>query len=323
MIAWLNPCIRTMLRSKLENNESGILLYGITPPKSGHDPEKIREIAGRQQRRIESLEIDGLVLYDIQDESSRNSQPRPFPFIETIDPWTYSREYLDGLNLPRIIYNGVGRYTPGTFADWLRLQGADLDLMVLVGSPSRQSAAGLSLHDAYNLKRALGSPVLMGGVTIPERHARNTDEHLRVVSKTLAGCRFFISQCVYNVRNALVFLTDYCRLLDETGGKPVPIIFTITPCGSMKTLHFMEWLGIEIPASLRKELEMSSDMLGRSLEACRDIADELVSYASSLCVPIGFNVESVAVRKDEIEASLELVKYIKDKSFKASRKVSG
>lgn len=312
-----------MLRSKLENSESGILLYGITPPKSGHAPEKIREIADRQLRRIESLDIDGLVLYDIQDESSRNSLPRPFPFIETIDPWTYSREYLSSLNLPKIIYNGVGRYTPETFADWLRLQGADLDLMVLVGSPSRQSAAGLSLHDAYNLKRKLNNPVLMGGVTIPERHARNADEHLRVASKTLAGCRFFISQCVYNVGNALVFLTDYCNLLDQTGGKPAPIIFTITPCGSLKTLHFMEWLGIEIPAQLRKELEISPDMLGRSVEACRNIVDELVSHASSLCVPIGFNVESVAVRKDEIEASLELVTYIKEKSVKASQKVSG
>ncbi len=310
-----------MLRSKLENNESGILLYGITPPKSGHAPEKIREIADRQLRRIESLNIDGLVLYDIQDESSRNSLPRPFPFMETIDPWTYSREYLGSLNLPRIIYNGVGRYTPETFTDWLRLQGADLDLMVLVGSPSRQSAASLSLHDAYNLKRKLNNPVLMGGVTIPERHARNADEHLRVASKTLAGCRFFISQCVYNVRNALVFLTDYCKLLDRTGEKPVPIIFTITPCGSLKTLHFMEWLGIEIPESLRKELEMSPDMLGRSVEACRHIVDELISYASSLCVPIGFNVESVAIRKDEIEASLELVRYIRDKPFRASRTV--
>ncbi len=312
-----------MLRSKLENGESGILLYGITPPKSGHASEKIREIADRQLRRIESLDIDGLVLYDIQDESSRNSLPRPFPFIETIDPWTYSREYLSGLNLPRIIYNGVGKYTPETFADWLGLQGADLDLMVLVGSPSRQSAAGLSLHDAYNLKRKLNNQVLMGGVTIPERHARNADEHLRVASKTLAGCRFFISQCVYNVRHALVFLTDYCNLLEQTGGKPAPIIFTITPCGSLKTLHFMEWLGIEIPAQLRKELEMSPDMLGRSVEACRNIVDELVSHASSLCVPIGFNVESVAVRKDEIEASLELVTYIKEKSLKASRTVSG
>lgn len=304
-----------MLRSKLENCESGILLYGITPPKSGHTPEKIREIADRQLRRIERLDIDGLVLYDIQDESSRNSLPRPFPFIETIDPLTYSREHLSGLNLPRIIYNGVGRYTPETFAGWLRHEGTDLDLVVLVGSPSRQSVAGLSLHDAYDLKRKLNNPALMGGVTIPERHARKADEHLRVASKTLAGCRFFISQCVYNVRNALVFLADYCKLLDQTGEKPVPIIFTITPCGSLKTLHFMEWLGIEIPAPLRKELEMSPDMLGRSVEACTSIVDELVSRASSLCVPIGFNVESVAIRKDEIEASLELVKYVKSKSF--------
>ncbi len=288
-------------------------MYGITPPKAGHSPERIREIAERQCRRIESLDIDGLVLYDIQDESSRNSQPRPFPFKETIDPWTYSCEYLSSLNLPRIIYSGVGRYTPETFAGWLGPQGSGPDLMVLVGSPSGHSAGALSLHDAYQLKRQLNDSALMGGVTIPERHARKADEHLRVASKILAGCRFFISQCVYNVQNALVFLADYCKLLEQTGGEPVPVIFTITPCGSLKTLLFMEWLGIEIPEPLRSELETSPDMLGRSVEACRRIVDELASHASSLCVPIGFNVESVAVRKEEIEASLELVRYIRNK----------
>lgn len=286
------------------------MLYGITPPKSGHSPEKIREIAGRQLRRIGSLDIDGLVLYDIQDESSRNTAPRPFPFIETIEPWTYAQEYLHELSLPKIIYNGVGRYSPETFADWLGARGGQLDFMVLVGSPSRHSGAGLTLGDAYRIQRELDGSVLLGGVTIPERHLKKADEHLRVVSKTVSGCRFFISQCVYNVQNAQQFLTDYCAYLEEAGREPVPVIFTITPCGSLKTLQFMEWLGIEIPERLRRDLEGADDMLSRSVEACRDIVDELISYASELCVPVGFNVESVAIRKDEIEASLELVRYI-------------
>ncbi len=286
------------------------MLYGITPPKLGHAPEKVAEIAARQLARIAGLDIDGLVLYDIQDESARNASPRPFPFIETIDPWVYSRDYLGDLRLPKIIYNGVGRYTQDTFAEWLGTEGRSVDFMVLVGAPSRLSNAGLSLQDAYRISRSYPQAKLIGGVTIPERHIRKSDEHLRVVAKTESGCRFFISQCVYNIQNARQLLLDYCDYLKKTGETPVPIIFTITPCGSSKTLHFMEWLGIEIPVWLKSELEASADMLSKSVDACTRIVDELIAHAADLCVPIGFNVESVAIRKDEIEASLALVRYI-------------
>ena len=58
-----------MLVEKIKNRESGIILYGITPPKLGTSPEKITEIANRQIHRLESLNIDGLILYDLQDET--------------------------------------------------------------------------------------------------------------------------------------------------------------------------------------------------------------------------------------------------------------
>jgi hypothetical protein len=302
-----------MLKTKIESRQSGILLYGITPPKLGHSPEKLSEIAARQLERISGLGVDGLVLYDIQDESARNANPRPFPFIQTEDPLSYSLEYLSELQIPKIIYRGVGRYSPDTFRQWLNEKCAKLEYLVLVGSPSKEAVAGLSLADAYQLKSELNNPVLLGGVTIPERHSKRADEHLRVISKTMAGCRFFISQCVYNVDNAKRFLTDYCELLSKTKEEPVPVVFTVTPCGSLKTLQFMEWLGIEIPDWLRNELSTSEDMLSRSVSACEEIIDELVSFSTDLCVPVGFNVESVAIRRDEIEASLQLVRYVAKK----------
>ena len=77
-----------MLVEKIKNRESGIVLYGITPPKKGTEPEKIQEIATRQMERLRSLNIDGLILYDIQDEQSRTAEERPFPFMETLDSFT-------------------------------------------------------------------------------------------------------------------------------------------------------------------------------------------------------------------------------------------
>ena len=83
-----------MLVEKIKNREGGIVLYGITPPKKGTAAEKINEIAARQIQRLRSTKVDGLILYDIQDEKSRTPEQRPFPFIETLDAFDYSEEYL-------------------------------------------------------------------------------------------------------------------------------------------------------------------------------------------------------------------------------------
>lgn len=100
-----------MLLDKIRNKESGIVLYGIVPPKKATAPEKLEEISSRQIQRLQSFKIDGLILYDIQDEKSRTPVERPFPFIETLDPFFYSHNYLSSLRIPKIIYKSVGKYS--------------------------------------------------------------------------------------------------------------------------------------------------------------------------------------------------------------------
>ena len=41
-----------MFRQKVENSESGVLLYGITPPRRDNTEERIREITARRIERI-------------------------------------------------------------------------------------------------------------------------------------------------------------------------------------------------------------------------------------------------------------------------------
>ena len=69
----------------------------------------------------------------------------------------------------------------------------------------------------------------------------------------------------------------------------------------------MEWLGIHIPDALKEELLHSDNMLESSLNVCLNIAEELIRFCTESCVPFGFNIESLAIRKDEINASIELV----------------
>lgn len=59
----------------------------------------------------------------------------------------------------------------------------------------------------------------------------------------------------------------------------VPIIFTLTPCGSAKTLDFMKWLGINVPNYLEEDLkESGGDILHESVKLSRDIFEELYRF---------------------------------------------
>lgn len=300
-----------MLKEKILNRNSNLIFYGLTPPKSNLSEERLLEIASKQIDRLKGIELDGLILYDIQDESSRNNSPRPFPFMPTLSPDIYSRQYLKELKLDKIIYNSVGKYSKESLEFWLEENSQNFDCTVFVGSPSKNQAQSLSLSEAYKIKKESSSSIILGGVTIPERHFKKNDEHLRVLNKIENGCNFFISQCVYNINYSKDFISDYYYSANELKKDLVPIVFTLTPCGSVKTLEFMQWLGIEIPKWMENDLNHSKDTLGKSIELCKSIALELITYCREKNVPIGFNIESVAIRKEEIEASIDLLKTVK------------
>lgn len=299
-----------MLVDRIKNRESGIILYGITPPKKGTSLEKLEEISSRQMQRLQSLNIDGLILYDIQDEKSRTSDERPFPFMETLDSFSYSEEYLRSLPIPKIIYRSVGKYSQSELSQFLMNASAKNNLAVFVGASSKSQRIILSMNDAYKLKADTNTELLLGGVTIPERHQSKGDEHIRVFSKISKGCTFFVSQGVYDVNASKNFLSEYYYYGQEHNIPLVPILFTLTPCGSLQTLQFMKWLGISVPQWLENELIHSKDILQKSVNFSEQSWLELKSFAEEKGIPIGCNIESVAIRKVEVEASIELLRRV-------------
>ena len=299
-----------MLNDKICNRENGIVLYGIVPPKKGTEEDKVQEIVAKQVERLKPLKIDGLVLYDIQDETSRTDEERPFPFMETLDSFDYSRDYLKEVSVPKIIYRAVGKYSKEELTAFLTRASSTDNATVFVGSASRDQEVTMSISDAYKLKSQINQELLIGGVTIPERHLSKGDEHLRVFNKIAQGCSFFISQGVYDVNASKNFLSDYYYYGRENNIPLAPIIFTLTPCGSLKTLQFMKWLGISIPLWLENELIHSEDILQKSVDFSEQCFRELQTFAAEKDIPIGCNVESVAVRKVEVEASIELLQRV-------------
>lgn len=297
------------LVSKMKSNESNILFYGLTPPKSSHVHEKIKEISERRIERIREIDIDGLVVYDIQDEQSRIAEARPFPFLETVPSYTYVNDYMHELSVDKLVYLCVGKYTP----EELRSVFDTIDPgypLVFVGAPSPDEKVKTSLKDAYALFRESNRGLTLGAVTIAERHAELKDEHLRMKSKIEAGCSFFVSQCMYDVELFKNMLSDYYHMCLKEGIPMKPVIMTLTPCGSVRTMEFIKWLGVGIPRWFENDMSHVQDAVAYSLRICEENFRHVLKYARELQIPLGCNVESVAISKTEVLASLELVKKI-------------
>jgi hypothetical protein len=296
------------LLEKLDRGLTGVRLYGIAPPKLGSTPERLREIAARQIARLRALAPDGLVVYDIQDEPGRSGEARPFPFLPTVDPEVYAYDALADLAIPKIVYRCVGAHPREVFSSWLETVAAapDRRLSVFVGAPSARSRGpGLPLAEAYALARAVPNLVL-GAIAIAERHVTKQDEHLRMLAKQDRGCRFFITQSVYDAASTKSLLSDYALSLHASGRSPATVVLTFSPCGSVRTLELMKWLGISFPRWLENELRHSANTLERSIDLCESVFSDVQEYAREKHLPIGINVESVSIRKSEIEASVEL-----------------
>nr|MDT0661428.1 5,10-methylenetetrahydrofolate reductase [Micromonospora sp. DSM 115978] len=297
---------RPALRELIIDGHDGILLAGITPPRQSTPAAQLGGIAEVTAARLAPLDLDGLVLYDIDDESDRNPAERPFPYLPTMDPAAFHAGHLGGWPRPAVIYRCVGKYPEADLRDWLESVDTDRVLTVFVGSSSGQKPVHTHLAQAHALRAEVRPDLLVGAVTIPERHTRGGDEHLRMLAKQERGCAFFISQVVYDVDATKSLLSDYFYACLDRGLAPRPVILTLSVCGSLKTLAFLNWLGVRVPRWLENALRRSPDPLAESYDQCVVNARELTAFCRRLGMPFGFNVESVSIRKVEIEASVAL-----------------
>lgn len=295
---------------RIEAGQGEFLLFALTPPTLATDHEPAQEIADATVARLEPLDLDGVILYDIDDESERNPAERPFPFMPTIDPATYLAEHLGSWPTPVVVYRAVSKYSPDELQTWLSAQDPAKVMTVLVGAPSSRKSGRTSLAEAQELRREANPSILLGGVAIPERHTRRDDEHLRLLAKQEAGSRFFVTQVVYDVNAAKNLVSDYHYECQARGVAPVPLVFTFSACGSMKTLNFLRWLGVDVPRWIENDLAHSADPLEASYQQALANAAELIDFCRKLEMPFGINVESVSIRRVEIEASVRLAQQL-------------
>lgn len=315
---------RTELAARAADPALGLYFIGTTPPKASTSEAKVAGIADKLLARLQDLHPDGVVVYDIQDESSRIDKPRPFPFKSTHDPLVYGQLLRERSGRPVIVYKSVAQRTPEAFVAWLdqaHTQRGLLDV-VLVGAPASSSQVQLSLRDACRLLAEHEAPFHLGGVTIAERHATKKDEHQRLLAKTERGCEFFISQAIYDAQATIDLLTRYAHACRAAGQRPRRVILTFSPCGSAKTLEFIRWLGISVPEATELRITHAEHPLRESVAICQANLDQILSNCADLGVPLGLNIESLTNRKAEIDAAILLFRMLRGTMERALARVA-
>ena len=291
------------LQSKLLDPTQQVLLYGTTPPRAGTAPDQIDAAADKLAARLAGLPLDGVVVYDIQDETGRTSQPRPFPFVGTVDP----REYATHFRLPTIVYKALGMMPEANWRAWLaETRRMGVGVLSIVGRPASGVKYPLPLSRAIRIASGPSTGLTIGGVVIAERHDEQRSESARLLAKGIEGCGYFISQTVYQPAPTQRLLADYLRDCRGAGITPKRVILTFAPCGREKTLGFLRWLGVNVSADTERAILGAPDPLARSIGICRDNLRRILDGAYASHIPLGINVESVSINRDEIDASIDL-----------------
>jgi len=299
-----------MFLQKIKNRESGILVYGITPPKKITSVEKVAESAKRTIERVKALPIDALIVYDVQDESSRTKEERPFPFQAALDPLAFASEYLNELQVEKIIYRPAGMYSQDELRSWFQNVHEQKAYPILVGIPSPDYKPKSTLGEAYALWSKYKENSVVGAISIPERHIILKDEDQRMLDKIKSGVSYFVTQCVFNEEYSKQMLDALAESCKNNAQQTPTVIFTLSTCGSDKILGFLEWLGIHIKEEHKTRLQNSTNILEESIQLCVEIANVLSGYCIEKNIPFGFNIESVAIKKEEIEASITLLQQV-------------
>ena len=301
------------LRTRLTDRREPVFLYGTTPPRAGASAAQVNEAVDKLAARMRPLALHGLVIYDIQDESGRTSQPRPFPFIATVDPRRYATILRERTGLTPITYKALGAMEEPAWQAWLvESAQADLRVVSVVGRPTSGVRYPLALSRAVRLAADHPARFTVGGVAIAERHNDERSESARLLAKAVEGCTYFISQTVYHAAPTQRLLRDYLRDCRGAAVAPRRVVLTFAPCGREKTLSFLRWLGVNMAPETERAIFGAANPLAKSIEICRDNLRRILDQPYAADIPLGVNVESVSINRDEIDASIDLYHVLRE-----------
>ena len=292
----------------LTDSSRPCFLFGCTPPRDGVTEVEARKICAAYAKRSAVLATDGFVVYDIQDESVRTSTERPFPFRKTMDAATFASYFYPESGKRCVVYKAVHcEETPEAFDAWVNRAQTTFghNAFTLVGAPSSSvvMSGGLTLMGALGRVSARKDGADCGCVAIAERHTKKGNEHENMLRKGEAGANWFITQGIFDAFAVIKLVVEYGELCRARKTQPRKVILTFAPCGRKKTLEFIRWLGMNVPEALEARIFGAQNPVRESLVALGEVLVAILEGTAGSGVPLGLNVESVSIVKEEIDAA--------------------
>ncbi|MEE8141543.1 MAG: methylenetetrahydrofolate reductase, partial [Planctomycetota bacterium] len=243
-----------------------------------------------------AVNLDAINIPEIREEESKSAQgERRNPFEPRVEPRRLAARIQEHLDLECIVNRVVvHRAEPGQ-AEWFRETHDRFGVrsFVLVGGEKSQVPyPGPTVPRANQLIReTLGNSLRrVGNITIPSRRSEIPDEPERMAHKVKCGASFFTSQIVYQPEELTRLLTDLARRCPESAR--VPILVSLCPLRSARSIAFLRWLGVSLSDSLEESLDCQRQgLLERSIQHLLKMWVEIQTQLRehSLPTPLGLN----------------------------------
>ncbi len=260
------------------------IIFTVIPPPADWDIEKVKRKSFEIASISNMLNIKSINIPEVIEEKGGVGRIVPYkPKVDNVLFGNMLKEFNPGAEI--IIDKVIPLIPKEELVSSLDKISKDFRSITLVGGESsKRKYPGYSPVEAIRFAKDRFSNIY--GITIFTR--RNEPE--RLIAKTRAGFKAFISQIVFETDNMRRVLKEYYLLCEKEGLKPSPIYVSLAPASRRKDIHFMEWLGVYIPENIKNYLLEDERLIEkRSIE----IVERLALDISTTYGELGINVEHV------------------------------
>ncbi len=262
------------------------LMFNVIPPPLKWSNDKVERKAYEVSNILKAGNINIVGIPEVIDETTRGT--RTLTYQPKIDNRIFSvkiKEFFPKVNL--LVYKVTPIISKDEFIHWLEetVYKYNINQCVFVGGESsKKKYPGINPIKAIEYGRKYN--IKIAGITIFTRQ----NEPQRLLEKTIAGMEFFISQIVFELKNAHRVVEEYCNLCSKKGIQPRPIYISIAPLASLEDYKFIKWLGVEVPLETERYItEHSQEIESRTTRVLEGLINQLIEF-NWKC---GINIEHV------------------------------
>ncbi len=255
----------------------------VIPPPADWEETRVRRKAFEIASMARMAGVRRISLPEIVEEHTRGE--RVVPYRQKVDNVLFGLMLREFYPEAEILINKVTvLLPPEDFRSWACTTLRHFHHLVLVGGESHTIPyPGPSPVEATAL---VPSGAQLYGITIFTRK----NEAERLLTKTRAGMKGFISQIVFELEHFRRVIERYLHLTDREGVDPARIYVSVAPVARAKDVAFLKWLGVYIPPDIERSLLENPRAMERiSMERIEQLMEELRPYAPY----VGVNMEHV------------------------------